>query len=53
MGNAHNKFGKDWTCTSKNMITGRQTHRHAHHNTLLPYRQCSNDAPYNLKILLS
>ena len=37
MGNAHNKFGKDWTCTSKNMITGRQTHRHAHHNTLLPY----------------
>ena len=31
------KIGEDRTCSSEDMIVDRQTHRHTHHNTLLPY----------------
>jgi len=40
IGNMHEKFGEDRTCSSEDMIAGRkkQTDRHAHHNTPLSYR---------------
>jgi len=45
IGNMHQKFGEDLTCSSEDIIADRQTHtdRHAHHNTLLAYRGRSND----------
>ena len=51
IGNMHKKFGEDGTCSSEDMIvdrqtyTHRQTDRHAHHNTPLPYRGRSNKQP--------
>jgi len=42
----HKKFGEDRTCSSEDMIAGRQTRahtdRHAHHNTPLPYRNITS-----------
>ena len=42
------KIGEDRTCNAGDMIadrhTHRQTHRHAQHNTPLPYRGRSNDS---------
>jgi len=44
IGNIHKKFGEYRMCSSKDMImdkhtnTDRQTDRHAHYNTPLPYR---------------
>ena len=32
------KFCGDWMCSSEDMLVVRQTHRHAHHTTLLHYR---------------
>ena len=36
IGNRHN-FSEDRTCSSEDMIMDRQTDRHAHHNTPIPY----------------
>jgi len=38
MGKMHKKCGEDQTCSFEDMIAGRRTHRHAHHNTTLHYR---------------
>jgi len=54
-GNMHKKFGEDRTCSSEDMIVGRQTdrharthehthtHTHAYHNTPLTCRGQSNN----------
>ena len=51
IGNMHEKFGEDRTCSSEDINADRQTHththththRHAHYNTPLPYR-CNKTA---------
>ena len=42
-GNMRKKFGEDRTRSSEDLIADRQTHGHAHYNTVLPYRRRSND----------
>jgi len=46
IGNMHKKFGVDRMCSSKDMITDKQTHTHTEretrYNTLLPYQGHSN-----------
>ena len=43
IGKVYRTFGEDQTCSSEDMIAVRQTHRHAHHNTLLPRWGRSNE----------
>jgi len=52
-GTCTEKSGEVWTCRSSDMVTNRQTHRYANHNTLLPYQmQSKQQTEVNLDSVL-